>query len=205
MIAFWFLMAIARGAMALRGESMDSLFFPEPTNTTVFLLTGVALITLRFYLRARHHRRFKQKVGGVGSIDDMLKLTPREFEEMVVELYLMAGHAAKRTGATGDHGIDVVVNAKNGEKWVVQCKRWTGYVGEPVIRDFYGAMQHEKADKGTIITTGRFSRKAREWARGKPLNLSDGEHLLHLWKRASKRAKAQSTEKTASPIQTFDR
>lgn len=104
----------------------------------------------------------------------------------------MAGHHAKRTGATGDHGIDVVVTSKKGEKWVVQCKRWRGYVGEPIIRDFYGAMQHEKADRGILITTGTFSKSAQAWAKGKPIALMDGNEFLNAWKRAKEKAKTQT-------------
>jgi restriction system protein len=103
---------------------------------------------------------------------------------MIVELYHRAGHQAKRTGATGDHGVDVVVEAKNGEKWVVQCKRWKGSVGEPVVRDFYGVVQHEKADKGILFTTGRYSTPAQQWAKGKPIALYDGNKLAELWSRS---------------------
>jgi restriction system protein len=102
---------------------------------------------------------------------------------MVAELYRSLGHQAKRTGSTGDHGVDVVVQARNGEKWIVQCKRWRGSVGEPVIRDFYGVLHHEKADHGAVITTGTFTPQAREWARGKLLHLYDGGEFLTIWER----------------------
>ena len=71
----------------------------------------------------------------------------------------------------------------DGEKWVIQCKRWRGTVGEPVVRDLYGVLHHEKADKGAIITTGQFTESAREWARGKPIVLYDGDQFLRSWKR----------------------
>lgn len=90
----------------------------------------------------------------------------------------MRGAKAWRTGATGDHGVDVVVQTPKGEKWVVQCKRWRGGVGEPIVRDFYGTVQHEKAHKGVLVTTGTFSNAAREWAKGKPLVLVDGAEFL---------------------------
>ena len=115
---------------------------------------------------------------------------------MVVEFYKSAGHKARRTGATGDHGVDVLVQASNGEKWIVQCKRWRGAVGEPVVRDLYGAMQHEKADKGAIITTGNFTQPAQEWAKGKPIILCNGNLFLKSWKRARSRKKDIQREDT---------
>jgi len=81
----------------------------------------------------------------------------------------------------------VVVQANDGEKWIIQCKRWRGQVGEPIVREFYGTMQHEKADKGAIVTTGKFSKAARLWAQGKPVYLYDGEEFLVGWKKAQGR------------------
>lgn len=78
----------------------------------------------------------------------------------------------------------MVVETKKGETCIVQCKRWKGSVGEPVIRDFYGVLLHEKADRGAIVTSSTFSGPAREWARGKPIALYDGKKLIQLWKRA---------------------
>jgi restriction system protein len=68
-------------------------------------------------------------------------------------------------------------------------------VGEPVVRDFYGVVLHEKADKGIIIiTSGKFSRPAQEWAKGKPIALYDGEKFVQLWRRAqAKKAPAQES------------
>jgi hypothetical protein len=123
---------------------------------------------------------------------DLLKLTPRQFEEMVLQMYRWRGHRAQRTGRVGDHGVDIVVHARNGEKWVIQCKRWRGSVGEPTVRDFYGTMQHEKADKGAIITTGTFTSQAHTWARGKPIHLFDGSTFTRLWREAQ----AQSPQST---------
>ena len=93
-----------------------------------------------------------------------------------------------------------MVKAKNGETWVIQCKRWRGTVGEPVVRDFYGVMQHEKAHRGILITSGRFSRPVLAWAKGKPLALYDGERFLELWQRTQARKKSQPTA-ASSPVE----
>jgi restriction system protein len=122
------------------------------------------------------------------SLKELDDLPPGEFEEMTAELFRALGYEAHRTKMIGDHGVDVVVKAKDGRKMVVQCKRWRGPVGEPVVRDFYGAMQHEKAAKGTIFATNGFTQKATEWAKDKPLLLYDGKKFLELWTKAHKKA-----------------
>jgi restriction endonuclease Mrr len=147
-------------------------------------LVGMILLTMHFGKTYWRRRQIQVKADSARKVEDLLDLSPTEFEKMVVELYTAMGHRARRIGSTGDHGVDVVVQAKNGEKWVVQCKRWRGNVGEPVIRDFYGMMHHEKADRGAIITTGTFTRQAKSWAKGKPITLLEGDKFLYYLKLA---------------------
>ncbi|MFQ5885722.1 MAG: DNA translocase FtsK, partial [Anaerolineae bacterium] len=54
-------------------------------------------------------------------------------------------------------------------------KNWTKPVGAPVVRDLYGVITAENANKGILITTSRFTDSARAFAEGKPLELIDGQ------------------------------
>jgi hypothetical protein len=157
-----------------------SWLIPDPWNTLLFFATGLALLGALFGRRLWQRLKFWQVARRAARIDALRALSPSEFEELVVELYGVLGHHARRTGGAGDHGIDVVVRAANGERWLVQCKRWRGNVGEPVVRDLYGVLHHEKAERGVILTTGVFTDQARAWARGKPIDLIDGDQLLRL-------------------------
>ncbi len=182
--AGWVFLAILRIIAIFDPQPIASMFIPEPINTILFVCAGIILLISLILRQRSQNREFQKKANSLQQIEDFLQLSPREFEDMIVELYQRAGHKAKRTGATGDHGVDVVVEAKNGEKWVVQCKRYRGSVGESIVRDFYGVVQHEKADKGIIFTTGRYSTPAQQWAKGKPIALYDGNKLVELWSRA---------------------
>jgi restriction system protein len=86
----------------------------------------------------------------------------------------------------GLSAIMLVIKAKNGEKWVVQCKRWRTPTGESIVRDFYGTMQHNKAVQGAIIATNGFSQAAIEWAKGKPIHLYTGDDFLKYWQKIKK-------------------
>jgi len=186
----WGIAAVLRLLMLFAPAPIPLMLIPEPLSTYLFLLTGIGLLALHVWHTKRQQRLFRQKTGGVNSVEDLLALSPAEFEAMVAALYQAAGHRARRTGTVGDHGVDVIVDAKNGEHWVVQCKRWRGNVGERIVREFYGVMQHEKAHRGVIVTTGRFTRPAQTWARGKPLALYDGEQFLRLWHKMQAAEKA---------------
>jgi hypothetical protein len=59
---------------------------------------------------------------------------------------------------------------KPGERVVFQCKHHPlSTIGEPVLRDLFGAMHHLGADAGFLVTTGQVSKAARKWAVGKPI------------------------------------
>ena len=112
---------------------------------------------------------------------DLKGLSGDDFELLVVELFRRQGHQARRVGQWGDHGVDIVVDSTDGQKWIVQCKRWTSrWIGEPLVRDLFGAMHHEGADRCILVTTSWFSHPARRWARGQPVELIDGNQLLRL-------------------------
>jgi HJR/Mrr/RecB family endonuclease len=188
-LSMWVFLFVGR-MLALLVEPLPSLLgIPEPWNTIGFFVAGVVLFGIAYFSRRFERNKLIKTVDKVENAKELLDVSPAQFEKMTVELFQLAGHDAKRTGSIGDHGIDVVVNSKKGEKWVVQCKRWRGYVGEPIVRDFYGAMQHEKADRGIIITTGKFSKSAVEWAKGKPIALMNGDDFLNSWKRARQKIK----------------
>jgi Restriction endonuclease len=183
MMILWALIFI--GWLIARFESLPSfkLLIPEPLNTYLFFLTEIGLIGWFFFSKARERNFLHKTADTAQKPQDLLDVSPTQFEKMVLELYNLHGYKAKHTGTVGDHGVDIIVQTPKGEKWVIQCKRWRGSVGEPVIREFFGTMHHEKADRGVLITTGKFTPQATEWAKGKPLSLVDGNEFLATWKK----------------------
>lgn len=93
-----------------------------------------------------------------------------EFEHWVADLFRKAGFQVEVTQASGDHGVDLWASLE-GRRVAVQCKRWDGTVGEPVLRDLYGTMMGSSAHCGCLITTGSFTTQAHQFAEGKPLHL----------------------------------
>ena len=106
-----------------------------------------------------------------------------EFELFCKELLEKNGFSVSTTATTGDGGIDLIAINNNTffkGKYIVQCKRYTGSVGEPVIRDLYGVVMAERANKGILITTGTFTTAAIAFAKEKQLELIDGNILASL-------------------------
>ena len=107
-------------------------------------------------------------------------MDPLAFEELVRRLLERMGFEARLTKASHDGGVDIEAEDTRpivGGRLLVQCKRYAGVVGSPVVRDLYGAVTDAHANKGILITTSHFSPDARQFAQGKPLELIDGEQL----------------------------
>lgn len=118
-------------------------------------------------------------------LSEMQKMTPDAFERLCQRLLREAGFAqVEVTGRTGDGGIDGKGIFKIGGllsfPMIFQCKRYVGSVSSQQIRDFRGAMAG-RVDKGLFITTGNFTRDARQEAvreGAPPVDLINGEQLV---------------------------
>lgn len=113
----------------------------------------------------------------IRTLKQMRQMDPVDFEMFTGWLYKLDGYRVRETAVTGDQGVDLLLY-KGRKKIVVQCKRYSGNVGQPVVRDLFGAMHHEQAHEAHLVTTGTISRHAEDWATGKPINLTDGHDLV---------------------------
>ena len=114
-------------------------------------------------------------------------LPPSGFEQLCRRLLRASGfEQVEVTGRSGDGGIDGIgvlrVNDLVAFKVLFQCKRYSGSVGAPEVRNFRGAMQG-RTDKAILLTTGAFSPSATHEAVRDgvpPIELVDGERLVEL-------------------------
>ncbi|HEY1769682.1 MAG TPA: restriction endonuclease [Chthoniobacterales bacterium] len=121
---------------------------------------------------------------------EALKRMPAEsFERLCQRLLRESGFIqVEISGRSGDGGIDGRGVVKLGQiisfHVHFQCKRYRDSISSPLIRDFRGAMVG-RADKGIFITTGSFTRDARQEALrdgAPPLDLIDGDDLVKMLK-----------------------
>ena len=156
------------------------MILPERVNHLVFMglgavSGGISLVWILF--RWQKGRRLLARAR---KLEDLRAFTPDDFEAVVAKIFESYGHKVELVGGNADHGVDIIVMNGQGEKWVVQCKRYSGSVGEPVLRDLYGTMLHEEAQGAYLMTTGTFTKGAQAWAAEKPIILYDGEALIEL-------------------------
>ena len=118
-------------------------------------------------------------------LDTLQNIPPDAFERLCQRLLRESGFIeVEVTGKSSDGGIDghgiIRLAGLISFPVLFQCKRYSGSVGASVVRDFRGAMVG-RAEKGLILTTGRFTIEAqREATRdgATPIDLIDGELLM---------------------------
>lgn len=137
------------------------------------------------------------------------QIEPDAFERLCQRVLRESGFTkVEVTGRSGDGGIDGAgVLRVNLLSFHVrfQSKRYTGSVGAPEIRDFRGAMVG-RADKGLVITTGRYTKEAeREAVRdGAPaIDLIDGIDLCYLLKDLCLGVQTETVEKINPVLEFF--
>jgi len=93
------------------------------------------------------------------------KLSPQEFEDWCHILFERLYHCeVESTPYVGDEGRDLIIHRPS-EKTIVECKHYpNSTVGRPVVQKLDSAIRKAGAVKGIIITTGRFSKEALQYA-----------------------------------------
>lgn len=140
------------------------------------LCLGGAWVAFR---EQRKRTELLQQVTANPAADALDGITWQEFEVLVGEVFRRLGYQVEETGGGGaDGGVDLILR-RNGEKFLVQCKQWKAFrVSVEVVREMFGLMTAKGADGGFVVTSGRFTKPAHEFAQGRNLSLIDGPALL---------------------------
>ena len=141
-------------------------------------------------LRAAYKKINEALTGDI--LERTRKVTPEFFERLLIDLLLAMGYggtgegAAHALGKTGDNGVDGVIDQDplGVDQIYIQAKRYAegNNVSAGDIRDFFGALNLKRAQKGIFITTSAFTQSAIETAQnlGNRIVLINGKELAKL-------------------------
>ncbi|HVS82656.1 MAG TPA: restriction endonuclease [Pyrinomonadaceae bacterium] len=153
-------------------------------------------VTMSEYQRALEDfkKRNEERKKGNQTLEGLRRLSPKEFEKFVEDLLAELGYEkTNQTGGSGDQGADILAE-KNGDRVVIQCKRYKGIVGPHEVRDLIGAMALADAQRGLLITTGMFSIQAERMIGEAQIEMVDGNKLIEVIAEArTKRTRAEIT------------
>lgn len=97
---------------------------------------------------------------------DVLKLSPRKYEELIADLLRDMGHEVTLTQTTRDGGADILASMKTdlGELLcLVDAKKYREdrKIGVSMVRTLYGTLTHYQASSAMLVTTSSYSKDAR--------------------------------------------
>ncbi|PSB30102.1 restriction endonuclease [Chlorogloea sp. CCALA 695] len=106
------------------------------------------------------------------------KMNPYAFEELLLTCCHERDWQIERNFKyTGDGGLDGRVTIA-GRLYLIQAKRYRGYINPKHIRDFHRVIERDKAVGGFFIHTGKTGEMSKELLREYRISLLSGERLV---------------------------
>jgi restriction system protein len=169
----------ARGVVTISPESLIHLVAAFLQYAVPFcLLVGVlaSIILRRRAMRILENSRDNPRTA-------VAAMNWRDFERLVGALFRKRGFEVVELGGNGpDGGVDLVL-ARDGKRYLAQCKHWKAWeVGVAIVRELNGVLAAQKAHGGYVVTGGRFTRDAMAFADSCGIKLIDGLQLEKLIK-----------------------
>ncbi|MEG1916957.1 MAG: restriction endonuclease [Muribaculaceae bacterium] len=118
--------------------------------------------------------------------EQIKRMSPRDFEYFVAEIFKKLGFSVKITQATRDGGKDIIATKADPIPYtlIIECKHWgeSHKVDVSVVRSVYGVQMAMQANQSIIVTSSKFTRDAREFAENQKslMALWDMDDLLKL-------------------------
>jgi restriction system protein len=92
-----------------------------------------------------------------------VETSPLDFEGMCAAVLRKNGWNASTTKGSGDQGADVVAD-RAGKKLVVQCKLYSGTVGNKAVQEVLAAKHYYSADIAIVVCRTEYSNSAKQLA-----------------------------------------
>lgn len=169
--------------VAVKPDQITSVIFSTAVSSMAyagqFIVPVVCLLgALGSFIGRKKRQSLASHVAQSKSADALDGMSWREFEMLVGESFRLQGYRVTEAGGAGpDGGIDLVLS-QGSEKFLVQCKQWKAFkVSVTVVRELYGVMAAKGAAGGFVVTSGRFTEDATEFAAGRNITLIDGPRL----------------------------
>ena len=174
----WVALRYVLPAVLVRSDSVVLSRLDSVPHDVAPIVAGLFLIAAGVsWWRASYRRRLLDSRTDLASVRS---LPWERFEHLVGEAYRRQGYAVEENASKGaDGGVDLVLT-KDGERVLVQCKRWDKPVGVPTVRELLGAVTAAGAARGILVTSGRFTTPAETFARTNGIELVDGHALERL-------------------------
>ena len=150
-------------------------------RTLLSVITLGAFATLAHPIARLLGRRPRSRVDTAQWTPELLKqIERRRFEQLCAAYFEALGFRADVVLSGADGGnINLFAQGAERASTLVQCQPWNAYrVGIKPVRGLLGAMASGNVGEGVMVTSGKFTQEARDFARKEKISLVDGTELL---------------------------
>lgn len=141
----------------------------------VFLFFFLLYLLPRAILIYRRHKEDKRlKECGIDEID---RFSGETFERYLRIIFQSKGYLVKMTKKSHDYGADLIIS-KNGEKIVVQAKRYRNKVGIKAIQEAVASVKFYSCNRAMVVTNSYYTKSAFELARANQVELWNRKRLI---------------------------
>jgi restriction system protein len=157
-----------------------NLFFPIVIAFAARVAAALRRSTGRFFGSGRAASRSKPDTAK-WTPDLLKRLEWRRFEELCAAYFEALGFQTRLaySGADGGVAISLYADGSESASVIVQCKPWNAYrVGIKPVRALRGVMASGQVGEGVLVTSGKFTQEARDFADKESIHLIDGAELL---------------------------
>ena len=148
-----------------------------PVFAPVVALAFLAPVTFSFLKSTKRKKLHALK----DEIQSIQQLSWHQFKDLVAEAYRQSGYTVMENSTfTSDPTVDLVMR-KGANLYLVQCRYWQNQkLSIREVKNLFFHMHDKQASGVILLTTGIFTKQARHYAAGKPINLVDGIELVGL-------------------------
>lgn len=168
------LVLVVMSVSAVPSAGSSSLLLPSILMASVVLVVAAA-VALFLYQRMLRQRRALRML----ELADVDTMSGVAFERFVGELLRSHGFTVRYTPASGDYGVDLIIE-KDGIRTAVQAKRYAKPVAQAAIREAVAGINQYRCTQAMVVTNSHFTRAATVLAKSNNCTLINREALAEM-------------------------
>lgn len=163
----------ARGGLTMPIFLLSGLAYTYWDYIEYVVMAIVAVFVIKLAIRiTRRIRTMAQNL----RLQDVDSMDGVSFEHYVAQILIEQGYINVSLTEQYDYGVDIVA-AKDGVRWGIQAKRYSGLVKADAVRQVVTGLRIYDCDRAMVITNSVFSRVAIQLAHSNDCVLIDRSGL----------------------------
>jgi len=138
------------------------------------MLVGILVAALVAFGAVAAYQRIRVSRSGIAGVD---RMDVKTFEAFLASLLRDLGYEVEGSRVHGDFAAELVV-VKDGQRTVVEGKRWSKHLGITAVQEARAAMTDFDCEGAIVVANRQFTHQAKKLAKANGIQLWDREALV---------------------------